>query len=262
MSWSTDRRTLREVAYRNGELLADRAALYAARVPAFDLYSFVIDRLPAALAGPVVDVGCGPGWYMRRARQQGFAVVGCDLSIGMAAEAGGAGPALVADAQRLPMADGSAGAVLLAHMLYHVPDPGSALREARRVVSADGCVIVVTNTAAHLGAMRQLLRDGLAERDIAAAPSVESHFDDRVAARALPELFGRVGTEAVEGTIRLDRPEPAIAHLASTRTAYPSLSEGTWQAVLDSARRRIESAIAANGVWETATSSVVCVCRP
>ncbi len=44
----------------------------------------------------------------------------------------------VADAARLPLADGVADVTLAAHMLYHVPDRRAAAAELRRVTRPGG----------------------------------------------------------------------------------------------------------------------------
>ncbi|HMG62970.1 MAG TPA: methyltransferase domain-containing protein [Streptosporangiaceae bacterium] len=43
------------------------------------------------------------------------------------------------------------------HMLYHVPDRESAIRELRRVVAAGGTCIAVTNGDAHTRSLRVLV---------------------------------------------------------------------------------------------------------
>ena len=48
------------------------------------------------------------------------------------------GPAVQADATALPLREQSVTAVVLANMLYHLPDPATALRAARRALVPDG----------------------------------------------------------------------------------------------------------------------------
>ncbi|HEX7168408.1 MAG TPA: class I SAM-dependent methyltransferase [Acidimicrobiales bacterium] len=264
---STDREHLTTVAYASSGLLADRAALYAARVPAIDLPAFVIDQLADAgpltgsLAGPVLDIGCGPGWYLAAATARGLPAIGFDLSLGMAREAAARAPSGVADAQALPFRDAVAAAVLLPHMLYHVPDPVAALCEARRVVRPGGTVAVVTNDPSHLRTMRNAMKDALLAVGVQPVASVEAHFDGRNAPAMLAAVFDSVETTPLEGVVRLDRPEPALAHLDSTRSVYPDVADATWQRALGTVRASIAATIAASGAWETEVASVLYLCR-
>ena len=101
----------------------------------------------------VLEVGCGTGgmWAGR-----GDLTAKCgrlvltDLSTGMLAaarEALGDGNGVEyarADAQELPFPDGSFDAVIANSMLYHVPDPAKAIREARRVLGDGGTFYCAT----------------------------------------------------------------------------------------------------------------------
>jgi SAM-dependent methyltransferase len=115
--------------------------------------------------GPVLDVGCGRGQYLDAVRAAGFDAVGVDLSPGMA-------PDLVGDASRLPFADGSFGAALALHMLYHLPDPTDGLRELDRVVRPDGVVVVFTNGLDHLHLYRELVTEAADVDDLIAWPGI------------------------------------------------------------------------------------------
>jgi SAM-dependent methyltransferase len=53
---------------------------------------------------------------------------------------------LEGDAQRLPLADESADAVMLVSMLHHVEDPPAALAEARRILRPGGRLVLMAFT--------------------------------------------------------------------------------------------------------------------
>lgn len=101
--------------------------------------------------GPVVDVGCGGGYFAEDFAKRGARVVGVDLSAGSlgAARAHGAalGPAAPAyvrgDARFLPLPAGFAEGVVLADVLEHL-DWRTVLREAARVLRQRGWVYVST----------------------------------------------------------------------------------------------------------------------
>ncbi|MFN0034599.1 MAG: class I SAM-dependent methyltransferase [Saprospiraceae bacterium] len=88
----------------------------------------------------VLDLACGTG------RLLGFAQTGCDLSPQMLAEAQQKHPSktlLVADATRLPFADGAFEAVFSMHFFMHLDHAGSVavLAEANRVLRSGGRLI-------------------------------------------------------------------------------------------------------------------------
>jgi SAM-dependent methyltransferase len=83
----------------------------------------------------VADIGCGNGTYLRALSEAGAVALGLDLSAGMLrAVPDGHSDLALADAQSLPLRTGCVDAAIAMHMLYHVPDPALAVREARRVL--------------------------------------------------------------------------------------------------------------------------------
>ncbi len=91
-------------------------------------------RVPGAR---VLDIGSGAGAAARAARRAGAGwVVGVDVAPEMLRVGSGWGSAVVADASRLPFADGGFDLVVAACCLGHLPDPLAALMEVRRVASA------------------------------------------------------------------------------------------------------------------------------
>jgi SAM-dependent methyltransferase len=162
----TDRSYLTGVQYRDDTNLAARQAIYVHQRPQFDLVATVLNL--ARLTGHeiVAEVGCGNGPYLAILARRGHAgqLLGVDLSPGMLASTKAAVPqaaVTIGDAQRLPLADGTADATLAPHMLYHVPDPASAAAEFRRVTRPGGQVLVTLNGADHTEELGDLV-DGTA----------------------------------------------------------------------------------------------------
>jgi hypothetical protein len=109
----------------------------------------VLERLVQPARKDVIDVGCGPGVLVRELTRRDARVVGVEVSDEQLAAAlshddGGGARYLVGRAQELPLGDASMDVVVFLRSLHHVPPPdmAQALREARRVLRADGLVYV------------------------------------------------------------------------------------------------------------------------
>jgi len=85
-----------------------------------------LERLQTASKGRVLDIGCG-------SRKLSPRVISLDLYPGPYVD-------LVADASRLPFADGECDAVWMDALLEHVPDPERILNEASRVLKDTGWI--------------------------------------------------------------------------------------------------------------------------
>jgi SAM-dependent methyltransferase len=208
--------------YATPDNLSARARLYARQEPRYDLPGIVVELL-AGVAGPVVDVGCGPGHYRDRLRSAGLTAIGVDLSPGMAAD-------LVADAVHLPIRDACAGATLALHMLYHLPDPTAGLRELRRATRRGGRIVVLTNAPEHLTELRELSR-AAAGRDEFIARSFDNLHGGH---RALVEsVLGPVDERTIVGAIHLSDGGPLLEYAASCREFYEPHLEVSWAVFLD-----------------------------
>ncbi|MGH8776830.1 MAG: class I SAM-dependent methyltransferase, partial [Jiangellaceae bacterium] len=105
------------------------------------LAEVLVDSSPVPLTGRLaLDVGSGTGAATRALQGRGARVVAADAAAGMIAT--GPAPGVVADARRLPFADGTFGAVVAAFCLNHVDPPAQGLREMRRVACGGGAVLV------------------------------------------------------------------------------------------------------------------------
>lgn len=99
----------------------------------------------------VLEVGCGGGALLRRLGRRDLQVVGVDIStagLRLASRERGL-KLLCANAEALPFAGGSFDAVVSQHLLEHLRDPISTLREWKRLLRAEGTVVLVTPNGAH-----------------------------------------------------------------------------------------------------------------
>jgi SAM-dependent methyltransferase len=92
----------------------------------------------------LVDIGGGTGNYSLPLKQDGWQPVVVDRSDVMLARAAAKGLETVeANAERLPFDDGAFDAAMMISMLHHVQDRGAALAEARRVLKAEGRLVLM-----------------------------------------------------------------------------------------------------------------------
>jgi ubiquinone/menaquinone biosynthesis C-methylase UbiE len=124
-------------------------------------------RLLVELAGVgpgdrVLDVGCGPGLFLREAAGRGATAVGVDPSVRMRRLAerripAGPRPAVtVVDgaAEHLPLADGSATVAWAVASFHHWSDPDAGLAEVRRVLAPGGRLLIAERLAGQRGWFR------------------------------------------------------------------------------------------------------------
>lgn len=267
----TDRRILQTEAYPDASNLEARANIYRYRRPPLDFAGWALARLGGIEQGPILDLGCGPGRYLRRLAVRGVRVVGADLSGGMLREvvtrwdASLRRPLLVAaDGEALPFADGTFEAALAMHMLYHVPDLERAVAELRRVIRPGGRLLAVTNGRDHLAELQALLDTTARSLGGEHFPTGSDRRFDLTGGRALLERhFAHVEVEEVRGVLVVPQAEPLEAYVESTRPIRePQLAAGVgWEPLVATFRRTLRRRIEEEGVFEVATHSGVFACR-
>ncbi len=97
----------------------------------------------------VLDLGCGRGYWLDRMEARGLTPVGVEYLADRAAEYDGDAPVSVGDALYLPFRDASIDLVWSIHVLHHLPDPATALREVRRVLRPGGHLVIAETVEDH-----------------------------------------------------------------------------------------------------------------
>jgi len=118
-----------------------------------DAHSFLWEPVLEALAlgadDRLLDVGCGGGSFLRRARESGCEIAGIDHSRDMVRLARAKTGARIerADATAMPFEDGEFTAVSCLVAFFFFVDPVAVLRETRRVLDAQRGRLAVMTTA-------------------------------------------------------------------------------------------------------------------
>jgi SAM-dependent methyltransferase len=95
--------------------------------------------------GPLLDVGCALGFFVRAARARGWDARGIELSEYAAAQAAASGlPVARGDFLTAELAPASLAAVSMLDMLEHVADPRAYVRRARAVLAPGGVLAIET----------------------------------------------------------------------------------------------------------------------
>ncbi len=115
-------------------------ARHAERTAPFEWIEQELARLGR---GPVLDLGCGAGFWLPRIRAHGLATLGIEERAALAREAVALAPVVAGDGTRLPFGDATVGAVWCLHVLHHLAKPAVALAEARRVLRPGGHLFLV-----------------------------------------------------------------------------------------------------------------------
>lgn len=120
------------------------------------LNAWVESRLVAlAEGGPVLDLGCGRGFWLGYMRDHGISAVGIEHDPERAREGLPNAPVAAADGAVLPLAAERFDVVWCIHVLHHLDEPAAVLAEASRVLRPGGHLIlaetVEDNPAVRIG---------------------------------------------------------------------------------------------------------------
>lgn len=128
-------------------------------------YKWLVSLLRPQPGQQLLDVSCGQGALLKFGQEAGLVVAGLDLSsqavAAALAETEHKGGLVVADAERLPYADGSFDYVTNIGSVEHYFRPGQAVAEMARVLHPDGlALILLPNTFGLLGNILYVWRHG------------------------------------------------------------------------------------------------------
>lgn len=113
------------------------------------LHVDLLTRLPPGRGRRALDIGCGPGLLCRLLHDAGYEVVGVDRQPDMVAaarQASGGRTGMTfreGDATALPLPDAAFDVVVMANLLFLLPDPLVGVQEMARVCRPGGQVAVL-----------------------------------------------------------------------------------------------------------------------
>jgi SAM-dependent methyltransferase len=207
-------------------------------------WEWLTPRLPRD--GRVLEVGAGTGELWQHLPHGPLTLV--DFSPAMCARLRQVPGARVlrADAGALPFPGEAFDTVIANHMLYHVDDPGLALREFARVLAPGGRVAVAVNGRDHMADLEDFGTPGR-------APLRLNGFSAETAPPAMAEVFDDVTVERYPGDLAVPTSEPVLAYLDS------------WTALTGAERaaaaRRIQERIDADGAFRIREHTVLVMGR-
>jgi 2-polyprenyl-3-methyl-5-hydroxy-6-metoxy-1,4-benzoquinol methylase len=154
----------------------------------------LLDSLPLAHAGRVLDLGCGVGSLLEALGRAAThsATVAVDCSVGMLELIPRGHQRAAMDAHKLGISSGSFDVAVLAFMLFHSADPVACLREVRRVLRPGGSVGIVTWGQDLIATVDEIV---VAELDLHGASRVAalSTYEVHDTPDKLAELMGAAG---------------------------------------------------------------------
>ncbi|MCU0474893.1 MAG: class I SAM-dependent methyltransferase [Anaerolineae bacterium] len=199
----------------------------------------------------VLDVGCGYGAYYDRLSQAhpNIDYFGLDQSLGMLAHhaAAGHGRLLVGDATHLPFPDDSFDVVMANHMLYHLPDLDSAMREIKRVLKPEGVLMATTHSNQTIPEIRMLIRRAIIiltranPSSVRPPTTVSDLFSLESGTRVLSRHFYGVCRFEIPSTLIFHTEADFLSYLAQLRDLLElSLPvDVTWEGIMEVLRDQV-----------------------
>jgi len=210
------------------------AARYDQEAAAYsELWAPILRKAAARLVGElrgghvarVLDLGTGVGslWPDIRAAFPSAFVIGVDRSPGMIGRAPAELPRTVMDARRLALRSGSVDRVIIAFVLFHLEQPSSGLREARRVLRTGGRVGTATWGATLESKATRIWTECLDHYGAAAQdPATEARHEDVDTPEKMMKLLDDAGFASIRSWSETLLSRIDADHLIRLRTSMGS----------------------------------------
>jgi ubiquinone/menaquinone biosynthesis C-methylase UbiE len=192
-----------------------------------------------------VEAGCGSGslWIDQcQHLPAGVAITLSDFSSGMLHAARQVLPTCIGfnylngDIQTLPLLSGWFDCAIANHMLYHVPDINSGVRELDRVLKKSGRAVVATNGTAAMEELEQLIQ----EIEPGYVMESTSRFTLENGRDFLEKVFPKVTLELYEDALWVTETIPLLDYICSLMNAKITLRKHPRQEYADHISKRIQ----------------------
>nr|WP_308188374.1 methyltransferase domain-containing protein [Nocardia australiensis] len=193
----------------------------------------------------LADIGCGDARFLACLAAAGHrgTLVGVDTAPAMVAAAAAIPQvtAVLGAAERIPFDDNTFDVLTARHMLYHVPEPTTALTEFRRTVKPGGTVAVVVNHPTNCARTAELVAAHAASYGLTAAHAEHFTVDSGTLPAMMSEIFGMVQIYRTDSALVFDRPAP-LARFAEALLTFHGVTPDHphRQAILADLRADIE----------------------
>ena len=184
---------------------------------------WVFDQFDLPDGSKILEVGSGPGylWHQNHLRLKEWDICLSDLSAGMLQEAktalgsyGGFRYA-INDACNIPFPEGTFDAVIANHMLYHLSNIPTALKEIKRVLKPGSCLYAATNGSAHLHEIKAWKSQFFPDHDSPAWGTHTLSFSLENGERLLQQEFENIHLSIYPDSLMVDQVEPIIRYIQS-----------------------------------------------
>jgi ubiquinone/menaquinone biosynthesis C-methylase UbiE len=228
MSYKTGTRYVQK-QYRTDTNLNKRIQIHRYSTNTTGWAPWLFDMFGCVEGMNVLEVGCGNGWIWREKIEsipKSVSVVLGDISAGMIAKAREnlcRFPDVVFgifDAESIPFDDDSFDIVVANHMLYHVADLDSTLREIRRVLRNTGTLYASTIGRDHLRELNGWIRRFDIPCDLN-SEKLSRNFGLENGESILNNYFRRVEKYIYEDNLRIPSIDPVFEFISSLETSVP-----------------------------------------
>ena len=179
-------------------------------------------------ATPILDIGCGEGFYSRKLQERhpdktfyAFDISKDSVQIAAKSEPNWAVNWFVGDLARLPIKDASM------DILLDIFSPAN-YGEFRRVLSKDGILIKVIPTKNHLKEIRQKVQDQLTNKDYS-NQDIKNHFQEHftILSSQTASLTKTITADQLQALLSMT---PLLFHIDQSKIDWSQLTEITIEA--------------------------------